>query len=468
MVQILKKEKEALTKKKAITKNKKNIKVTDKQTFKIIEGMTEATDHYHNQYIEKTERLKKKQQNEILINTLKKSGILIAVYIGVLIAYILIGYNTACMITRYYHYFKMELDNKNKEEQTDIDNGFLGINQTLKEGKITDPDGIYCKAEGGGSSEKQETGNEPSSKDTENNPPDAEGGAEQKVETVNSAGITKKNAVHTYPLYGGDEEGKCPTENNGVSTSKKVSIMNFVFLRKMFHSVIKTFIILKDEDDNKKDVQEGDDDEDELDEEVPQPKQTKQTKQSGLQPATKENIEKNPNKILYNNANSLSVIAPIILVIGVLLIPIFIFFYSIYNTLFKSKPNISGYLGGAGSALLDPFVIMAYGLAFMIGFGTDSFAKNYLRTDIEELNKLGDLRPNFLGYLFSPKTLFMVLIWTIVLMIHMGLTNLENPIILTVYLLLASLTIMRVAIPKIVNFEIYNTLGRTFENTNNK
>ena len=111
---------------------------------------------------------------------------------------------------------------------------------------------------------------------------------------------------------------------------------------------------------------------------------------------------------------------------------------------------------------------MAYGLAFMIGFGTDSFAKNYLRTDIEELNKLGDLRPNFLGYLFSPKTLFMVLIWTIVLMIHMGLTNLENPIILTVYLLLASLTIMRVAIPKIVNFDIYNTLGRTFGNTNKK
>lgn len=61
MVQILKKEKEELTKKKAITKNKKNIKVTDKQTFKIIEGMTEATDHYHNEYIEKTERLKKKK-----------------------------------------------------------------------------------------------------------------------------------------------------------------------------------------------------------------------------------------------------------------------------------------------------------------------------------------------------------------------------------------------------------------------
>ena len=50
----------------------------------------------------------------------------------------------------------------------------------------------------------------------------------------------------------------------------------------------------------------------------------------------------------------------------------------------------------------------------------------------------------------------------------MGLTNLENPIILTVYLLLASLTIMRVAIPKIVNFDIYNTLGRTFGNTNKK
>ena len=456
MVQILKKKKEALTKKKAITKNKKNIKVTDKQTFKIIEGMTEATDHYHNQYIEKTERLKKKKQNEILINTLKKSGILIAVYIGVLIAYILIGYNTACMITRYYHYFKMELDNKNKEEQTDIDNGFLGINQTLKEGKITDPDGIYCKAEG------KQTDNKDVVEDNKD-VVESNGGAEQKVETVNSAGITKKNAVHTYPLYGGDEEGKCPTDNDGISTSKKVSIMNFVFLRKMFHSVIKTFIILKDEDDKKEDVQEGGDDKEQ--EEVPQPKQTKQ---SGLQPATKENIEKNPNKILYNNANSLSVIAPIILVIGILLIPIFIFFYSIYNTLFKSKPKISGYLGGAGSALLDPFVIMAYGLAFMIGFGTDSFAKNYLRTDIEELNKLGDLRPNFLGYLFSPKTLFMVLIWTIVLMIHMGLTNLENPIILTVYLLLASLTIMRVAIPKIVNFEIYNTLGRTFGNTNKK
>jgi|MDTC01.1.fsa_nt_gb hypothetical protein len=462
MVQILKKEKEALTKKKAITKNKKNIKVTDKQTFKIIEGMTEATDHYHNQYIEKTERLKKKQQNEILINTLKKSGILIAVYIGVLIAYILIGYNTACMITRYYHYFKMELDNKNKEEQTDIDNGFLGINQTLKEGKITDPDGIYCKAEGansGANTGQNDTNNDTTVKDGE-----SQGGAEQKVETVNSAGITKKNAVHTYPLYGGDEEGKCLTDSDEgfIGTSKKVSIMNFVFLRKMFHSVIKTFIILKDEDDKNKDVQQGDDDKKE---EVPQPKQTKQ---SGLQPATKENIEKNPNKILYNNANSLSVIAPIILVIGVLLIPIFIFFYSIYNTLFNSKRNIYGYFGGAGSALLDPFVIMAYGLAFMIGFGTDSFAKNYLRTDIEELNKLGDLRPNFLGYLFSPKTLFMVLIWTIVLMIHMGLTNLENPIILTVYLLLASLTIMRVAIPKIVNFDIYNTLGRTFGNTNKK
>ena len=460
MVQILKKKKEALTKKKAITKNKKNIKVTDKQTFKIIEGMTEATDHYHNQYIEKTERLKKKQQNEILINTLKKSGILIAVYIGVLIAYILIGYNTACMITRYYHYFKMELDNKNKEEQTDIDNGFLGINQTLKEGKITDPDGIYCKAEG------KQTDNKDVVEDNKD-VVESNGGAEQKVETVNSAGITKKNAVHTYPLYGGDEEGKCLTDSDSdtvfIGTSKKVSIMNFVFLRKMFHSVIKTFIILKDEDDKKEDVQEGGDDKEQ--EEVPQPKQTKQ---SGLQPATKENIEKNPNKILYNNANSLSVIAPIILVIGILLIPIFIFFYSIYNTLFKSKPKISGYLGGAGSALLDPFVIMAYGLAFMIGFGTDSFAKNYLRTDIEELNKLGDLRPNFLGYLFSPKTLFMVLIWTIVLMIHMGLTNLENPIILTVYLLLASLTIMRVAIPKIVNFEIYNTLGRTFGNTNKK
>ena len=464
MVQILKKEKEALTKKKAITKNKKNIKVTDKQTFKIIEGMTEATDHYHNQYIEKTERLKKKQQNEILINTLKKSGILIAVYIGVLIAYILIGYNTACMITRYYHYFKMELDNKNKEEQTDIDNGFLGINQTLKEGKITDPDGIYCKAEGG--SKEEERGSKETNNNTTGNEQEPQGGAEQKVETVNSAGITKKNAVHTYPLYGGDEEGKCLTDSdqNFIGTSKKVSIMNFVFLRKMFHSVIKTFIILKDEDDNKKDVQEGGDDENQ-EEEVPQ---TKQTKQSGLQPATKENIEKNPNKILYNNANSLSVIAPIILVIGVLLIPIFIFFYSIYNTLFNSKRNIYGYFGGAGSALLDPFVIMAYGLAFMIGFGTDSFAKNYLRTDIEELNKLGDLRPNFLGYLFSPKTLFMVLIWTIVLMIHMGLTNLENPIILTVYLLLASLTIMRVAIPKIVNFEIYNTLGRTFGKTNKK
>ena len=462
MVQILKKEKEALTKKKAITKNKKNIKVTDKQTFKIIEGMTEATDHdhYHNQYIEKTERLKKKQQNEILINTLKKSGILIAVYIGVLIAYILIGYNTACMITRYYHYFKMELDNKNKEEQTDIDNGFLGINQTLKEGKITDPDGIYCKAEGG----NKEKNKGISSEDTENETPNAEGGAEQKVETVNSAGITKKNAVHTYPLYGGDEEGKCPTQNNGVSTSKKVSIMNFVFLRKMFHSFIKTFIILKDENDKKEDVQEGGgDDTQEVSETgvTKVTKVTKETKETGLQPATKKNIEKNQNKILYNNANSLSVIAPIILVIGILLIPIFIFFYSIYNTLFNSKPELYGYFGGAVSALLDPFVIMAYGLAFMIGFGTDSFAKNYLRTDIEELNKLGDLRPNFLGYLFSPKTLFMVLIWTIVLMIHMGLTNLENPIILTVYLLLASLTIMRVAIPKIVNFDIYNTLGRT-------
>ena len=105
--------------------------------------------------------------------------------------------------------------------------------------------------------------------------------------------------------------------------------------------------------------------------------------------------------------------------------PIFIFFYSIYNILFNSKGTFfSGTFGGLISTLLDPFVIMAYGLAFILLFGSDTFAANYLRSDLKEpqLPK-GDLRPNFLGYLFSVKTVFIVIVWLMSLLIHLGLTN---------------------------------------------
>ena len=176
--------------------------------------MTEATDHYHNQYIERSEKLKKKQADDVLINTIKNSGILIGVYICVLIAYLILGYNTSCMITRYYHYFKLELNDNEK------DKGFLGINQTLKDGKIKDPDGIYCKAEGG-ANKVPEPEDKQSSTDTETKKTSStEGGDKQNIETINSAGITKKNVIHTYVLYGGDEEGKCLTEgdNNAIST----------------------------------------------------------------------------------------------------------------------------------------------------------------------------------------------------------------------------------------------------------
>ena len=78
---------------------------------------------------------------------------------------------------------------------------------------------------------------------------------------------------------------------------------------------------------------------------------------------------------------------------------------------------------------------MAYGLAFILLFGSDTFAANYLRSDLKEpqLPK-GDLRPNFLGYLFSVKTVFIVIVWLMSLLIHLGLTNLKNPITLSIYM----------------------------------
>jgi len=432
MVQLLKKEKEELTKKKNRNTKQKTIKVTDKQNFKIIEGMTEAKDHYHNQYIETTEKIKKKQADDVLINTIKNSGILIGVYICVLIAYLILGYNTSCMITRYYHYFKMEMNDNEK------DKGFLGINQTLKKGIIEDPDGIYCEAE------------KPVDVKTEE-----QGGEKSKPETINSAGITKKNVIHTYVLYSGDEEGKCldaSEDNIGIiGTSKKVSIMNFVFLRKMFYSFIKTFIILEQE--KQEEVQTGGSD-------VSEPR-----KIAGFKAPIEQEIRKDPNKILYHKANSLSVIAPIVLVIGILLMPIFIFFYSIYNTLFNSNGyTFRGTLGGLISTLLDPFVIMAYGLAFMLLFGSDTFAANYLRTDL----KLppGAEQPNFLGYLFSVKTVFMVIVWLISLLIHLGLTNFKNPITLSIYMGLGFFIILYSFLSKVMNYDIYNILGKTFDNKN--
>jgi len=149
MVQILKKEKEKQEKRKL--KQKSISSNTNKEGFFVVREGARSRDPPVN-----------------VLDTVGSVFTTFLIMIIILAVYILLGYSSACMLTRYAHYIMFEHNEKGETPKQ----AFLGINDKDKEGNIV-YSSVYCESNG-----NQDT---------------------KKPKSIESFGIEKDGVVHKLP-----------------------------------------------------------------------------------------------------------------------------------------------------------------------------------------------------------------------------------------------------------------------------
>ncbi len=346
MVQILKGEKEKQEKRKL--KQNNNSSNTNKQGFFVVrEGARSRIPPVN------------------VLDTVGSVFTTFIIMIIILAVYILLGYSSACMLTRYAHYIMFE-NGKDKSKQA-----FLGINGKDTNGNIV-YSSVYCKT------------------DEEEEPVQKEGGEDtKKPKPIESFGIEKDGVVHKLPgiplfdtLYSYD--GSC--DNSKESSLKRIGMNTISGIRSLFKDLFLKNIISTKSDG----VPNGIEDKDEL-------------------------FNKQVNRLGFS-------LIPLYLLIGFIIAIIISPLGSIINEIFKF--DIIGMFIALVRAPLDIIVYAIYGLIFILGIKwnvrTDFFGDVYGEKTKYEY-------PNLIEYLCSKGNSYILMLWSIATIITLSLstTNFE-------------------------------------------
>jgi hypothetical protein len=196
MVQILKQEKEKQEKRKL--KQKSNGSNNNKEGFFVVREGARSRDPPVN-----------------VLDTVGSVFSTFLVMIIILAVYILLGYSSACILTRYAHYVFFE---KNPVDTTNPQDAFLGINKE-KNGKV-EFSSVYCKSKEGENKEDN-----------------------KKQNPVKTMGIKKDNINHISPLKMYSYNDDCSVLEND-NWWKSISAMNMSDLRQGFKSTMESFVRL--------------------------------------------------------------------------------------------------------------------------------------------------------------------------------------------------------------------------------
>jgi hypothetical protein len=360
MVQILKEEKEKQEKRKL--KQKSNGSNNKEGFFVVREGA---------------------RSRDPPVNVLDTIGNVFTTFVIMLIilaVYILLGYSSACMLTRYAHYIKFELDEKNKGNPKQA---FLGINDRDEKGNII-YSSVYCETEEDKKDDEKE----------EEKKPVKQNGSEdtKKPKSIDSFGIEKDGVVHKLPnipvfnmLYSYD--GSCKDSSDNFL--KRIGMNTISGIRSSFRDLFLKFTILSDNTG----VPKGLDDKDEL-------------------------FNKQVNRFGFS-------LIPLYLLIGFIFAIIVLPLGSIFDEIVKF--DIIGAAVALVRAPIDMIVYAIYGLIFILGIKwkvrTDFFTQPDPNQSSNGVYGKKYEYPTFLKeYLFSKGNSYILMVWTIVTIIIMSLS----------------------------------------------
>ena len=357
MVQILKQEKEKQEKRKL--KQKSNGSNNNKERFFVVREGARSRDPP--------------------VNVLDTVGSVLSTFVIMLIilaVYIILGYSSACMLTRYAHYINFENSQKGENPKQ----AFLGINKE-KDGNIV-YSSVYCES----NKDKKQKGNDKNDEKVQ----EKQKGNE---DTIESFGIEKDGVVHKLPgipifdtLY--SYNGSC--DNSKESSLKRIGMNTISGIRSLFKDLFLKFTILSDNAG----VPNGIEDKDEL-------------------------FNKQVNRFGFS-------LIPLYLLIGFITAIIVSPLGSIIDEILKF--DIIGAAFALVRAPIDMIVYAIYGLIFILGIKW-KVRTDFFNTQVDEnkpSNGVYDKKyeyPNFfMDYLSSKGNSYILMIWTIVTIIIMSLS----------------------------------------------
>lgn len=357
MVQILKEEKEKQEKRKL--KQKSNGSNNNKEGFFVVREGARSRDPPVN-----------------VLDTVGSVFTTFLVMIIILAVYILLGYSSACMLTRYAHYVFFE----NGQTGENPKQAFLGINDKDENGNIV-YSSVYCESK----EDKNQDGNDGNNEKGEKEQEKQKG----NKDTIESFGIEKDGVVHKLPgiplfdtLYSYD--GSC--DNSKESSLKRIGMNTISGIRSLFKDLFLKFTILSDNTG----VPNGIEDKDEL-------------------------FNKQVNRFGFS-------LIPLYLLIGFIIAIIISPLGSIIDEIFKF--DIIGMFIALVRAPIDMIVYAIYGLIFILGIKwnvrTDFFGDVYGDNTKYEY-------PNLIEYLCSKGNSYILMLWSIATIITLSLstTNFE-------------------------------------------
>lgn len=352
MVQILKEEKEKQEKRKL--KQKSNGSNNNKEGFFVVREGARSRDPPVN-----------------VLDTMGSIFMTFIIMIIILVVYILLGYSSACMLTRYAHYVFFE---KQPVDTTNPQDAFLGINKE-KNGKV-EFSSVYCKSKEGGNEE---------GKDKEDNK------KQNPVNPVKTMGIKKDNINHISPFKMYSYNDDCSVLEND-NWWKTISAMNMSDLRQGFKSTMESFVRLN-------------------------------TYEKVVDKTNSGDVMKSQIDNIMFPFKTISLLILALLVIIITIISGMINGYHHNNGGFLDR--LVGVAFGGICSLLDAITYSIYSLGFVFfpyltQTREDFFGK--IMKDPENFSY-----PNFMDYLYSKGNSYILMIWTIVTIIIMSLsaTNFE-------------------------------------------
>lgn len=361
MVQILKQEKEKQEKRKL--KQKSNGSNNNKQGFFVVREGARSRDPPVN-----------------VLDTIGNVFTTFVIMLIILAVYILLGYSSACMLTRYAHYIMFEHDEKNKKNPKQA---FLGINGKDEKGNII-YSSVYCETEEDKKDDEKEEEKEPVKQKV--------GEDTKKTKPIDSFGIEQDGVVHKLPNISPFDilhsyDGSCKDSSDNVF--KRIGMNTISSIRSSFRDLFLKFTILSDNNG----VPKGLDDKDEL-------------------------FNKQVNRFGFS-------LIPLYLLIGFIFAIIFSPVGSIVKEFFNANPI--GIVVGLIRAPIDMIVYAIYGLIFILGIKWKVRTDFFTPPDADESSKgvYGKQYeyPNFfMDYLSSKGNSYILMIWTIVTIIIMSLS----------------------------------------------
>lgn len=346
MVQILKQEKEKQEKRKL--KQKSNGSNNNKQGFFVVREGARSRDPPVN-----------------VLDTIGSVFTTFVIMLIILAVYILLGYSSACMLTRYAHYVFFEKEQVNKENPQDA---FLGINKE-NNGKV-EFSSVYCKSKEG---ENEEGENKQDNK---------------KQNPVKTMGIKKDNINHISPFKMYSYNDNCSDLESNDKWWKAISAMNMSDLRQGFKTTMESFVTLN-------------------------------TYEQVVDKTNSGDVMKSQIDNIWFPFKTISLLILALLVIIITIIS------SCFNGYYHNDGGLVGVIYGFISGLIDAIPYSIYSLGFVFFPYLTQTREDFFGKIMKETGKFS--YPSCIDYLCSKGNAWILMLWSFVTIITLSLstTNFE-------------------------------------------